>query len=102
VIYTPLTFKAINELAAQQASIPDLMSVRTPGDQADPASLNEMDSFFDQNIDASGQTIPGNVTYEHLAKRIAPIGELLYVDYGVIVMWGFISYSNEILGFGHH
>ncbi len=77
-------------MAAQQAVIPDF-SVGSSGENADPSSVNEMDNFFDRNIDASGKYIPGNVTYDDLAKRIAPIGELLYFDYGVIVMWGFTA-----------
>lgn len=66
---------------------------------ADPASVNEMDNFFDQNIDASGKSIPGNVSYDDLAKRIAPIGEILYFDYGVVVMWGFTAGNCQILTF---
>lgn len=93
VIYTPFTFNIIKELAVQQAQIPDLMSsIGSSGESshnAEPASVNEMDNFFDQNIDASGKSIPGNVSYDDLAKRIAPIGEILFFDYGVVVMWGF-------------
>ncbi|KAJ3302959.1 hypothetical protein HDV03_004411 [Kappamyces sp. JEL0829] len=94
VIYTPFTFNPIKELAAQHANIPDF-SVGGANEASDPASVSEMDNFFDQNIDASGKSIPGSVSYDDLAKRIAPIGELLYFDYGVIVMWGFTASEEK-------
>lgn len=100
VIYTPFTFTPIKELAAQQAIIPDLISVGATNENGlnvDPATVNEMDNFFDQNIDASGKSIPGTVSYDDLAKRIAPIGELLYFDYGVIVMWGFSAEEEKLI-----
>lgn len=65
-------------------------------EEAHPASVDEMDAF-DQNIDASGKSIPGNVAYEDLAKRIAPIGEILYFDYGVVVLWGFSAEEEKII-----
>lgn len=100
VIYTPFTFTAIKELAAQQAQIPDLMSSIGSSSESphpEPATVNEMDNFFDQNIDASGKSIPGNVSYDDLAKRIAPIGEILYFDYGVLVMWGFSKEEENLI-----
>jgi uncharacterized Rmd1/YagE family protein len=44
---------------------------------------------LEQNIDSSGQSIPLATQQKDLAKRIAPIGEILYFDYGVVVCWGF-------------
>ncbi|KAJ3251530.1 hypothetical protein HK103_002276, partial [Boothiomyces macroporosus] len=89
LIYTPFTFDPIIELDAQQAIIPDLISVSASHEHSHPASIQETDNFFDQNIDASGKSIPGDVSYGDLAKRIAPIGEVLIFDYGVVVLWGF-------------
>lgn len=97
VIYTPFTFQVIQQLAARQASIPDLISVSATHEPDDPATIQEIDNFFDQNIDASGKSIPGDVSYDDLAKRIAPIGELLYFDYGVVVMWGFTSEEEQLI-----
>jgi uncharacterized Rmd1/YagE family protein len=95
VIYTPFTFTAIKELAAQQASIPDMISVSNNNDSEEPGRAT--DNFFDQNIDSSGKSIPHNVSYGDLAKRIAPIGEILYFDYGVIVMWGFTADEEKLI-----
>ncbi|KAI8819342.1 uncharacterized protein EV422DRAFT_108817 [Fimicolochytrium jonesii] len=52
------------------------------------ASLHNIDSFFEQNIDAAGRSLPSTIAYDDLAKRIAPIGECLFFAYGVVVMWG--------------
>jgi uncharacterized Rmd1/YagE family protein len=45
--------------------------------------------FLFQNIDSSGQEIPENYPVNLLAKRIAPYAEVLFFEYGVVVMWGF-------------
>jgi uncharacterized Rmd1/YagE family protein len=95
VIYTPFTFTAITELAAQQASIPDRISVSSNHDHEEPGQST--DNFFDQSIDASGKSIPQNISYGDLAKRIAPFGEVLYFDYGVIVMWGFNADEEKLI-----
>ena len=43
----------------------------------------------------NSNTISGSVSYENLAKRIAPLGEVLYFDYGVVVMWGFTENEEK-------
>ncbi|KAI8927394.1 hypothetical protein BC831DRAFT_434903 [Entophlyctis helioformis] len=99
VIYTPFNFGAAAAAAADGAPIKrrpgDLMHVvnepqpaPVDGSRLLQSIVDEADSFFDQNIDAAGKSIPGNIPNESLAKRIAPTGEILYFDYGVVVMWG--------------
>lgn len=54
---------------------------------AEPQSPTE--PFLFQNIDSNGQEIPENYPVNFLAKRIAPYAEVLFFEYGVVVMWGF-------------
>ncbi|OAJ45017.1 hypothetical protein BDEG_28185 [Batrachochytrium dendrobatidis JEL423] len=82
---------------------PDLIDIRPVHDHIQEIgtllnpTVGDVNSFFDQNIDASGKSIPGNIPYENLAKRIAPIGEVLYFDYGVVVMWGLTESEEHII-----
>ena len=70
VIYTTFTFES--------SIVPN---VEVPNSSTEP--------FLFQNIDSSGQEIPDNFPVNFLAKRIAPYGEILFFEYGVVVMWGF-------------
>jgi uncharacterized Rmd1/YagE family protein len=80
-VYTTFTFVPIHD-ETPATTIPDLQVEHAEG-------LSESSQYLDQHIDASGNVIPDNLPYENLAKRIAPIGEILFFDYGVVVMWGF-------------
>ncbi|KAI9003746.1 hypothetical protein BC832DRAFT_559834 [Gaertneriomyces semiglobifer] len=53
-----------------------------------PPNIENLSSFFEQNIDALGRSLPSDIPYTSLAKRISPIGECLFFEYGVVVMWG--------------
>ncbi|EGF76844.1 hypothetical protein BATDEDRAFT_36144 [Batrachochytrium dendrobatidis JAM81] len=97
VIYTPFNFSETD------LNAPDLIDIRPVHDHIQEIgtllnpTVGDVNSFFDQNIDASGKSIPGNIPYENLAKRIAPIGEVLYFDYGVVVMWGLTESEEHII-----
>ena len=53
-----------------------------------------------QNIDSHGHEIPQNFPVNLLAKRISPYAEILFFDYGVVVMWGFsIEEENRMLDY---
>ncbi|KAJ3040697.1 hypothetical protein HDV00_010590 [Rhizophlyctis rosea] len=101
VIYTPWVSTSSNPgnlppngLTADN-SYADLIDWSSPGEiDATAQPLNDLESFFEQSIDASGRTIPSTISFAGLAKRISPIGECLFFDYGVVVMWG-LSESEE-------
>ncbi|KAH6574526.1 hypothetical protein BASA60_005433 [Batrachochytrium salamandrivorans] len=78
------------DLRAIHENLPEIGTLLHP-------TVADLDSFFDQNIDAAGKSIPGNIPYEDLAKRIAPIGEVLYFDYGVVVMWGLTEAEEHVI-----
>jgi uncharacterized Rmd1/YagE family protein len=98
VIYTPFvlgTSPGIQEASvgidffAPQSTTPTSTAYPTSSkpNVNDPGS-SHTDPFFLQNIDSFGQEIPANVPFGSLAKRIAPAGECLFFDYGVVVLWG--------------
>ncbi|KAJ2985034.1 hypothetical protein HDV02_000798 [Globomyces sp. JEL0801] len=103
VIYTPFTFSPIKDILAQQASIPDLASsTAAERENNHPATVHENDTFYDAtgtdfevNVNGVGKSIPADVSYADFAKLIAPIGEILYFDYGVIVMWGYTPEEEQ-------
>ncbi|TPX55793.1 hypothetical protein PhCBS80983_g05026 [Powellomyces hirtus] len=74
----------------------DLLAREVEGTRPE-AILENADSFFEQNIDAAGKSIPSNIAYDSLAKRIAPIGECLFFAYGVVVMWGLSDQEERIV-----
>jgi hypothetical protein len=75
VIYTPYAF-------ADGVAL-DLQSMERIFDESLEATpIANVDDFLEQNIDADGKQIPGSIKYEALAKRIAPVGEVLFFDYG--------------------
>ncbi|KAI8909081.1 hypothetical protein EDD86DRAFT_191224 [Gorgonomyces haynaldii] len=90
VIYTPYT---LGEVSPTEPIVPDLIEL--PPQTS--SNIENVGLFLDQNIDASGNAIPGTIKYEDLAKRIAPIGEILYFDYGVVVMWGYTEQEEQRL-----
>ena len=47
----------------------------------DMQDLNTAGDVFTQNIDFFGQEIPSNLPLGSLAKRIAPVGEVVFFDY---------------------
>jgi uncharacterized Rmd1/YagE family protein len=85
VIYTPFALGTASDIV-------DFEPIPVVNAFDAQASFNQ-----DQNIDASGKSIPEDVRYDELAKRIAPIGEILYFDYGVIVMWGFSTEEEQLI-----
>jgi uncharacterized Rmd1/YagE family protein len=91
VIYTPFAFSQIQEI--------ELEALEKTLDQfgRDSPAIANVDDFLEQNIDAEGRPIPGSIQYEHLAKRIAPIGEILVYDYGVVVFWGFTPDEEQVI-----
>eukprot|EP00842_Homolaphlyctis_polyrhiza_P003042 jgi/Hompol1/3739/HPOL_003334-RA len=114
VIYTPFSFAHADDappksplknlLSAQQSTLPLQLPTEAVPDQDSHQSetlltstIEDVGTFFDQNIDASGKSIPGNWPYESLAKRIAPVGEILYFDYGVVVMWGLTVQEEHMI-----
>ena len=52
-------------------------------------------AFFLENVDAQGQGLPADLPFESIAKRIAPVGECFFFDYGVVVIWG-LSEPEEL------
>lgn len=93
VIYTPFVLGISPGM--QEASVGiDFFAPRTTSasERTRPTtqsgSHTESNPFFLQNIDSFGQEIPANVPFGSLAKRIAPAGECLFFDYGVVVLWG--------------
>jgi uncharacterized Rmd1/YagE family protein len=72
VIYTPYTLKQIDESALQQAGMPSFQS-----------SLHE--TGMSTEGDASAST---DASFTDIAKKMAPLGEVLIFDYGVAVFWG--------------
>ncbi|KAJ3054290.1 hypothetical protein HK097_002172 [Rhizophlyctis rosea] len=106
VIYTPWTSTASSNPAPPHLpqtgpphhhhSFTDLIEWSNPGEiDASLQPLNDLDSFFEQNVDASGRTLPSNISFPGLAKRISPIGECMFFDYGVVVMWGLSEAEEE-------
>lgn len=91
VVYTPYAFTDL-----QEAELQKLEQVFNDAVEGNPPIAN-VDEFLEQNIDADGRQIPGHIKYENLAKRIAPIGEILIFDYGVVVMWGFTSDEEQYI-----
>lgn len=63
-------------------------------EEEETITIQGLENFFDQNIDANGEKLPTTIPHSHLAKRIAPVGECLFFDYGVVVMWG-LSWEEE-------
>ena len=106
VIYTPWTSTASTNATAPNLphngpphhhhSFTDLIEWSNPGEiDASLQPLNDLESFFEQNVDASGRTLPSNISFPGLAKRISPIGECMFFDYGVVVMWGLSEAEEE-------
>ncbi|TPX67419.1 hypothetical protein SpCBS45565_g03807 [Spizellomyces sp. 'palustris'] len=103
-IHTPyMVFAPNGHSHVNSEPTPDLINLSTEdiaGEIQSPrheAAIDNIDSFFEQNIDASGRTIPSNIPYDNLAKRIAPIGECLFFAYGVVVMWGLSEAEEQIV-----
>nr|KAJ3420811.1 hypothetical protein HK105_005220 [Polyrhizophydium stewartii] len=98
VIYTPFNFSAgeddLHVVGADPK--PSMDATGEPPRLLQP-SVDDVDLFFDQNIDALGKSIPGNIPYDNLAKRIAPVGEIMYFDYGVVVMWGLTEAEEHVI-----
>ena len=90
VIYTPYVQGTSPGIPEASVGIdffaPPPTSDSRPATQTD--SHTDSNPFFLQNIDSFGQEIPANVPFGSLAKRIAPAGECLFFDYGVVVLWG--------------
>lgn len=91
VIYTPFAFGNI--------PISDFEPLNTEPQEIleQVGAIQNVAQFLEQNIDSRGKSIPANIIYEDLAKRIAPIGEILVFDYGVIVMWGFTAEEEQLI-----
>ena len=58
-------------------------------------AVDEMDPFFEKNVDATGNALPHTISYAGLAKRISPFGECFFFDYGVVVMWGLTEQEEK-------
>ncbi|KAJ1559843.1 hypothetical protein HK096_010903, partial [Nowakowskiella sp. JEL0078] len=124
VIYTPFTFDALppthpvfrhlqsqhnSEKAVRQRGKPT-KAIPIRNNNTSPLvefADNEFAENFDQGLeafdsprldtvcDALGGTFEaGEVAVEAIAKRIAPIGDCLFFEYGVVVMWG-LSIGEE-------
>ena len=98
VVYTPFSFTLAEDMTIQSDFAH--FSNASQGSVVDSrrlfqANLDDVESFFDQNIDSRGQSIPTTIAYDRLAKQIAPVGEILFFDYGVVVMWG-LSEAEEL------
>ena len=48
-------------------------------------------------MDSSGKVLPSNLPYSEIARRIAPIGELIFFEYGVVVMWGLTEDEERLV-----
>ena len=65
-------------------------------DQPKPASPSRsLSNFLIQNVDSLGHSLPTNLPHDGLAKRIAPNGDLVFFDYGVVVMWGLTEEEEQ-------
>ena len=82
---------------AQNENIPALFELAEPvasTSRVDTSELSRTPSrgslshFLVDNVDSSGHSLPKNLPRADLAKRVAPVGELIFFDYGVVVMWG--------------
>lgn len=91
-IYTPVAFSPLSH---------DLLMDMEPnnhlggGSSSREGSIDNFDSFMSQNVDFTGKTLPPDIPPASIAKRIAPIGELFFFDYGVVVMWG-LTQEEEV------
>ncbi|KAI9102496.1 hypothetical protein DFS34DRAFT_577083 [Phlyctochytrium arcticum] len=77
--------------------VPDLINLSSEDMLNGVLPDDNLDSFFEQNIDAKGRSLPSNLPYDDLAKRIAPIGECLFFAYGVVVMWGLSEEEEQVI-----
>ncbi|KAI8593263.1 hypothetical protein BDZ88DRAFT_474291 [Geranomyces variabilis] len=103
-IHTPYLVTDPNSSAPPEDPLPDLITLTSEDLLAQEvegtrpeAILENADSFFEQNIDSTGRTLPSNIAYDSLAKRIAPVGECLFFAYGVVVMWGLSEQEERIV-----
>ncbi|KAJ3009352.1 hypothetical protein HKX48_008018 [Thoreauomyces humboldtii] len=100
-IHTPYMALPVNTLSPEPTPLlPDLVNLSSEenleGDRPD-ALLDNVDSFFEQNIDSAGRSLPSNIPYDSLAKRIAPVGECVFFAYGVVVMWGLSEREEQMV-----
>ena len=86
VIYTPFSMSAIDGLEAQKAGIPNIES---SGNYVGQGITQK-----DFNLQADSDYVSDVVLHE-LAKKIAPIGEIMYFEYGVVVLWGFSADEEQ-------
>ena len=86
VIYTPFSMAAIDGLEAQKAGIPNIES---SGHYQGQGITQKDYNLYSDNEYVSDVGLHG------LAKKIAPIGEIMYFEYGVIVLWGFTADEEE-------
>ncbi|KAI9209875.1 uncharacterized protein BJ171DRAFT_418314 [Polychytrium aggregatum] len=65
------------------------------GPVSDP--VESLGGFFEHNLDVNGRAIPQTLPRSKLAKRIAPVGECFFFDYGVVVFWGLTEKEEKRL-----
>ncbi|KAJ3289689.1 hypothetical protein HK104_007291 [Borealophlyctis nickersoniae] len=102
VIYTPYTAYPTPINVNGHETPPDFADLidwhgsvpRDPSNSRDN-SLEDHAAFFEQNVDAAGRTLSSTISHQSLAKRIAPVGECLFFDYGVVVMWGLTEVEEQ-------
>jgi uncharacterized Rmd1/YagE family protein len=64
---------------------------------ASDTNTNSWQTFLEQNVDSTGEQLPLDIPGLDLAKRIAPVGDLFFFDYGVVVMWGFSEQEEKLI-----